>query len=157
MRKLFIGTILVSVLGALVIGAVLAWLGSETSSRTANAGSVTIAFNNYTPSGNLVIPNDTDIEVARTGFKNTGDIKVKPNAGIPGSATVTATSAGSNCFPTNFLTPRNNAVGNHTGYVIPDATSGGDAFRVYVRMKSGAAEGCQGVTISYDVTINVKT
>jgi hypothetical protein len=156
MRKLFIGTMVVCLLGALAIGAVLAWTGSTTSSRSATAGTVSIDFHNYTPTANPVIPNATDIEVARTGFTNTGDIAVMPRASNPGSANVTGTSAGG-CDTTNFNTPRNNAVGGSSGYVNPGNDSGDDAFRVYLNMKSGAADACQGATISYDVTINVET
>ncbi len=157
MRKLFIGTMVVCLLGALTIGAVLAWNGSATSPRSATAGSVSIAFNSYAPTANPVIPNDTDILVATTGFTNNGDIAVKPNAVSPGSASVTGTSAGSNCTAGNFLTPRPNTVGTNGGYVGPAGTSGGDAFHVHVQMKSGAVDACQGVTIDYSVTINVTT
>ena len=156
MRKLFIGTMVVSLLTALVVGAVLAWTGSLTGSSTATAGEVSIAFDSYTPTGNLVVPNDLDILVANTGFTNTGDVSVKPRASAPGSANVKSTSNGA-CTAAEFNTPRDNTVGVHGGYVLPGNTSGGDAFRIYVNMKSAAADACQGVTINYDVTINVET
>jgi hypothetical protein len=155
-RKLFIGTMAVCLLGALTIGAVLAWTGSTTGSGSATAGSVSIDFHNYAASANLVIPNDTDIEVARTGFTNNGDIKVKPDAGNPGSASVTSTSKPVACDTSNFASPRPNTVGTSTAYVNPGSDSGDDAFRVYVQMKSGAVDACQGVTINYAVTINVE-
>ena len=157
MRKFFIGTMVVCLLGALTIGAVLAWTGSTSGSNSATAGSVSIAFDSYTPTANLVIPSGTDILVANTGFANNGDIKVKPRAGNPGSASVTGTSKPVACDATNFNTPRSNTVGVNTGYVDPASSSGGDAFRVYVNMKPAAVDACQGVTIDYAVTINVET
>lgn len=156
MRRLFIGTMLTSLLGAAVIGGVLAWTGSVSGSSQATAGTVSIAFNNYTPTGNAVSPNAADTLVANTGFTNNGTIAVSPDAGSPGSANVTGTSAGS-CDASNFNTPRTNTVGGDSGSVAPAASSGNDAFRMYVNMKSGAVDACQGVTISYDVTINVTT
>jgi hypothetical protein len=155
-RKLFIGTMLVCLLGALAIGAVLAWTGSASTSNSATAGSVSIAFHNYATTANLVIPNDTDILVATTGFTNNGDIKVKPRASDPGSASVTSTSKPVACDTTNFSFPRPNTVGANNGYVNPGSDSGNDAFRVYVQMSSGAVDACQGVGINYNVTINVE-
>jgi hypothetical protein len=147
---------LTSVLGALVVGGVLAWTGSVSGSSTATAGAVSIAFNNYIPTGNAVNPSDLDTQVASTGFTNNGSYAVAPDAGNPGSANVTGTSA-VGCDTTNFWTPRANTVGGDSGLVSPANNSGNDAFRIYVNMKSGALNACQGVTISYDVTINVTT
>lgn len=155
MRKFFIGTMLVSLLGALVVGAVLAWTGSTSGSSTASAGSVSIAFDSYTSTGNKVVPNDTNIMVAYTGFTNNGAISVKPDASNPGSATVTGTnsaSCGSGEFNAGTVT-----VGANNGYVAPSATSGGDAFDVWLNMKGAANQACQGETIYYNVTVNVTT
>ena len=146
---------LVSLLAALVVGAVLAWTGSTSGSSTASAGSVSIAFDSYTATGNKVVPTGVDIQVAYTGFTNTGDISVAPDASNPGSATVTGTnsaSCGSGEFNAGAVT-----VGPNNGYVPPGNTSGGDAFRVWLNMNTAANQACQGETIYYNVTINVTT
>jgi hypothetical protein len=155
-RKLFIGTMLTSLLGAAVIGGVLAWTGSAGGSTTATAGTVSIAFNNYLPTGTAVSPTGLDTWVATTGFTNNGTIAVQPDGGNPGAANVTSTS-NALCDTSNFATPRPNTVGGDSGPVNPANNSGNDAFRIYVRMASGAVNACQGVTINYDVTINVTT
>jgi hypothetical protein len=117
---------------------------------------VAIAFNNYTPTGTAVSPDNLDTWVATTGFTNNGTIAVQPNGSNPGSANVTSTSNGG-CDTSNFNTPRNNSVGGASGPVNPANNSGNDAFRIYVNMKTAALDACQGVTINYDVTINVTT
>jgi hypothetical protein len=114
---------------------------------------VSIAFHNYAPTGNKVVPNATNILVATTGVTNNGDIRVKPDAGSPGSVTITGAPAG--CAITKIS--GSVAVGSDNGFVDPGSSSGNDAFNVYLNMTADAENACQGGTISYSVAINVTT
>jgi len=154
MRKLFIGTLMVSLLGALVIGAVLAWTGSTTDSSSAQAGSVSVAFYGYDQTANKVVPNDQWIEVANGGLTNNGDIPVHvradPNAGSVGSISYSPACGGS----ANTLGAVNQASGStvNVGASVDDPL-----YRVYLKADTGLPDACQGATISYDVTINVES
>jgi len=147
MRKLFIGTILVSLLGALVIGSVLAWSGSKSGSASATAGSVGVDFNNWVNTGSLVVPNDTWIKVADSGFTNTGNITVHATGGLVsniwGAGACNDDIAG--------------AVNVSDGSNVAPGNSIADAYDIFLMMGSGAENSCQGATINYDVTIDVGT
>jgi len=149
MRKLFIGTIVVSLLGALVIGAALAWTGSAKGPASATAGTVGVAFYNWVPTGNLVIPNDTYIKVADSGFTNTGNITVHATGGLVGNIWETAGGACNDNIT--------GAVNVSDGSNVLPGNSIADAYDVYLKMDSSAEDSCQGATINYDVTIDVGT
>ena len=149
MRKLFIGTIVVSLLGALVIGAALAWTGSTTGSGSATAGGVGVTFNNWVPTGNPVVPNDNWIQVADTGFTNTGDITVHATGGSVSGIDV----PGGGACNDNLLGAVNVSDGSN---VLP-GNSIGDAYDVFLKMDTLAEDDCQGDTINYSVTIDVST
>lgn len=155
MRKLFMGTILISLLGALVIGAVLAWTGSTPAlPRSATAGNVVVAVNwDSGGTGNKVVPTNAWIEVAKAGITNTGDIDVhvqaNPNAGSVGSIGYSPSCGGSD---------------NTTGQVIrtsnanvPTGTSVADLVSVQLKADTGLEDACQGATVNYDLTINVES
>jgi len=147
MRKLFIGTIVVSLLGALVIGAALAWTGSAKAPVSATAGTVGVAFYNWVPTGNLVIPNDTYIKVADSGFTNTGNITVHATGGL-----VDNIWGAGDCD--NDIS---GSVNVSDGSAVAPGYSIADAYDIFLYMGSGAEDSCQGVTINYDVTIDVGT
>jgi hypothetical protein len=147
MRKLFIGTIVVSLLGALVIGAALAWTGSVNGSSSATAGTVGVAFYNWAPTGNLVIPNDSYIKVADSGFTNTGNITVHATGGLVG------TIWGAGACDDDI----SGAVNVSDGSAIAPGGSIDDAYDIFLKMSSGAEDSCQGATINYKVTIDVET
>lgn len=145
MRKLFIGTMLTSLLGAAVIGGALAWTGSTpAASVTASSGAVAVVISGYNPTGNLVVPTATDIKVADAGITNNGDITVHVTGG-----SVTVTNLGV-CGITG-------SVGNINGGNVAPATSFAPLYDVFLNMPTGAPNGCQGQTINYDLTINVAT
>ena len=147
MRKLFIGTILVSLLGALVIGAVLAWTGSAKGPASATAGSVGVDFYNWVDTGNKVVPNDTWIQVADSGFRNTGNITVHATGGVV-----------SNIWGAGACNDDiSGAVNVSDGSSVAAGTTIDDAYDIFLMMGSGAEDACQGATINYDVTIDVGT
>jgi len=153
MRKLFIGTILVSLLGALAIGAVLAWTGSTTGSSSAQAGSVSVAFYGYDQLSNKVVPNNQWIEVANGGLTNNGDIAVHVRAD-PNAGSVSTISYANSCGGAPYT---DGAVNQESGSSVNPGNSADDLYRVYLRAATGLPDACQGQTISYDVTINVES
>ena len=149
MRKLFIGTILVSLLGAAVIGAALAWTGSVTGGGDATAGTVGVAFYNWNAISSVVVPNAADIKVAETGFSNTGNITVQATGGSVPSINVPAATVCNGYLSGSVQVA-------HGDWVSP-GSSIGYAYDVFLKMNADAPDDCQGKTISYDVTINVKS
>lgn len=149
MRKLFIGTIVVSLLGALVIGAALAWTGSAKGPASATAGTVGVEFYNWQPTGNPVIPNDSYIKIADSGFHNTGDIAVHATGGLVDNIWVAGASACNDDI--------SGAVNVSDGSAVAPGGYIADAYDIFLYMGAGAEDSCQGATINYDVTINVGT
>lgn len=145
MRKLFAGTMLTFLLGALAIGGALAWTGSTIGSSTAQAGQVAITFGAYNQTGAKVVPNNTWTTVANGNITNTGDIAVQVNGG-----SVTNINAGA-CSDDMA----GQVVPTDGSFVAPSATGGGYAVQLY--MSSGAEDSCQNATIYYDVTISVNS
>lgn len=153
MRKLFIGTMMVCLLGALAIGAVLAWNGSTPASpQTATAGEVDVSV--YWVSGgtgNEVVPTNQWIEVAKAGINNTGDVdvRVRASAGSVGSISYSSACGGAN---------------NTSGQVVridptyvPAGAWAGDLVKVELKADANLEDECQGDTINYDLIINVET
>ena len=155
MRKLFIGTLMVSLLGALVIGAVLAWTGTTpASSRTATAGNVVVSVYWSTgDTGNKVVPTNQWIEVAKAGISNTGDIDVHVRAD-PNAGSIGAISYSPSCGGADNTSGR---VVLLNGGNVPTNSSAGDLVSVQLAADTGLEDACQGATINYDVTINVES
>jgi hypothetical protein len=141
MRKLFIGTILVSLLGAAVIGAALAWTGSASDTENASAGQIHAYPYGFAGTGNKVVPTGQWIEVGTIGLHNDGDIALHATGGS--------------------LTPRDLASCHLTGAVNVEnnGTVGvgeeyGGLYSLWLQMATDAANGCQNQTITYDLVLN---
>lgn len=147
MRKFFIGTMMVCLLGAMTIGAVLAWNGSATSQRTATTGSASAQIWNVIDSGNLVVPTGNPIKVADGGIWNDGDIAVFVTSGSVSNAIVTGIGA---CGLTGSVTVTDGAS------VAVNATAS-PLYDVYLTMATGAGDACQAGAITYNLTINVSS
>ena len=148
MRKLFIGTILVSLLGAAVIGAALAWTGQATSTgQTATTGEVSAQVWNVVGTGALVVPTGNWIKVADGGLYNDGDIALHA---VSGSV--------SNVWVTNVGTCglSGSVVITNGGYLSVEST-GYPLYDVFLAMPTDAGDACQNGAITYDLTINVDT
>jgi hypothetical protein len=152
MRKLFIGTILVSLLGALVIGTVLAWTGSTPAKKYYTAtGTVcaTISGEHYT--GNQVYPTGSPVGVLRGGFANcttSPGINLSLYDANPGDVAINSPGGCSLSGDVAMLSDE---------WVAPGYTTTADRWEAQITMGTGAGDGCQGQTIDYDVTINVET
>ena len=147
MRKLLIGTMLVSLLAALAIGAVLAWNGSDTSLENAASGSASAEIWNVQDTGNLVVPTGDPIKVANGGIYNNGDIPVGVTTGSVNNAQVTGVGTCGLSGSVNVTNTNNVAVG---------ATSA-PLYDVYLTMATWASNACQNGAITYDLTINVES
>jgi hypothetical protein len=147
MRKFFLALMLSSALGALVIGGALAWTGSTSGSDSATAGSVGVAFYNYVGTGLPVVPNNSWIKVAESGFTNIGGIAVHATGGsVPAINVPGGTACNDNLL--GAVNVFDNTTVNPTGSI-------GHAYDIFLKMDTGAEDDCQGDTINYNVTINV--
>lgn len=146
MRKYFLGLMISSALGAIVIGSALAWTGSGSwNGGSGQAGSVSITLTDWAPTGNKVIPTGNPILVGTVGFLNNGDVTVHATPG--GTATTTGPYA--SCA-VGSVTVLNN------GDVAPSAQYGG-LVGVYLTMPTGASDACQGQSLPFDLTVTVGT
>ena len=143
MRKFFLGLMLSSALGAVVIGGALAWTGSADGSSSAQAGKIAVSIYNYNTSvGSKVVPTGNAIKVATGGISNTGDIAVHVTGG-----TVTYTG--------NPICHVSGSVGDVNNVTVNTNTSVPGLYNVYLTMGPGADDACQNYTLPYNVSINV--
>jgi len=142
MRKLFIGTILVSLLGAAVVGAALAWDGSASSTQTATAGEIHAYAYDFVGTGALVVPTNSWIEVGSIGLGNDGDITLHATSGSVGNI-----SYAGECQLSGKVDVANG------GDVLVGQAFGG-LYDISLAMGTGAINNCQNATISYDLTLN---
>jgi hypothetical protein len=150
-RRLFIGTMLTSLLGALVIGGVLAWTGSTAATpESATSGVAAAAVYNYvnTP-GALVLPTGLDIKVGDAGITNTGNIAVHVTGGTVTNVTYNVGNSGA-CGVTGSVAVTN------PNPIAPGA-SFAPLYDVFLNMPTTAGDICQNNTIGFDLTINVAT
>jgi hypothetical protein len=142
MRKLFIGTILVSLLGAAVIGAALAWDGSATSTQSATTGGIHAYAYDFVGTSALVVPTDSWIQVGSIGLGNDGNITLHATSGSVGNITYAAACALSG--KVDVANGGDVLVGNQYGGL----------YNISLAMGLGADNSCQNQTISYDLTLN---
>ena len=149
MRKLFISTTVVSLLAALVVGAVLAWTGTGTGNFNSSAGSISVALYSVDATGNQVYPTGNPIAVLEGGIQN----NTPANPGI--SVQVTGGSVSVNSPGGCSLS--GDVVVLDSSFVGPGGANADNLWRARLTMGTGAPDGCQGATINYDVTVNVGT
>ena len=148
MRKLFIGTILVSLLGAAVIGAALAWTGQAVSTgQTAATGEVSAQVWNVVGTGALVVPTGNWIKVADGGLYNDGDIAVGAVSGSVSNAQVTGVGT---CGLSGLVAITD-------GGKVAVGSTASPLYDVSLAMPTNAGNACQNGAITYDLTINVDT
>ncbi len=157
MRKLFIATFSMSLLGVLLVGAALAWTARVTApSVNAFIGKLAVALPNesFASTGKKLYPGVGRIPVT------TGKI-VNNTPSDPGVA-VKVTDA-SISFPNAPLFPAQECAGFIGGDVDVDTNTpvgpGGGAlgFTVFLSLASNAPNSCQGKTVTYSLTFNLKT
>jgi len=145
---------LTSLIGTLVIGAALAWTGTTSSSpQSATAGSVSASVYNYVPTANVVIPTALPIKVGDAGITNSGAIAVNVTGGSV-SGIVTGDGACNAYIGISGIT--GSVTVTNAGFVGP-STSFSPLYDVFLTMGTGAPNGCQGQTISFNLTVNVAT
>ena len=148
MRKLFIGTILVSLLGAAVIGAALAWTSQAVSTgQTAATGVASAQVWNVVGTGAKVIPTGNSILVANGGLYNNGDIAVGAVTGSVSNAVVTGVGT---CGLSGSVVITN-------GGMVSVGATASPLYDVYLAMATNAGNACQNGAITYDLTINVSS
>ena len=148
MRKLFIGTILVSLLGAAVIGAALAWTGQATSTaQPARTGIVSAQVWNVVGTNAPVVPTGQWIKVADGGLSNNGDIALHAVSGSVSNVWVTNVGA---CGLSGLVQITDG------GFVAVGAMAS-PLYDVSLAMPTNAGNACQNGAITYDLTINVDT
>ena len=152
MRKLFIGTTLTSLLGALVVGGVLAWTGSTTNAGYSTlSGTVCATISSDAYTGNQVFDGAGATDVLQGGFTNcTSSPGVNLSLYDANPGDVTITSPGGCALSGDVVMLADQLVG-------PGGASAPNRWSAQITMGPGAPNSCQTTPIVYDVTINVET
>jgi hypothetical protein len=156
MRKFFGGTIIVSLLAAGLIGAALAWTGSQTGGidNGAVAGQVCVNFFDEGTVANPVVPNGGWTQVYKGGLDNCGDVDVHVKSGLD-AGTVTGISYDLGCGGSAHTTGRVQRLANTSVVVGGGGIS--DLWSVELNADADLPDSCQNSNIDFTVTINVTT
>lgn len=168
MRKIFGGTMLLSITGAIILGGAFAWNGSKTSGeQTFHLGAVDWALH-YESENGVVGPNDgTTVQPIGDGYiDNLGDFPLKITSGAiriddsNGAPLMCASAAYYNGSvdplggPNDMLAPH--TYGNPIGGPDDAGITAGQ-FATTMMVMSSLPDSCMGQTISYTVRIDVTT
>jgi hypothetical protein len=156
MRKAFIIAFTVTALLALVVGGVFSWTTTASVSQDTPAGTLSADLINLADTGNYLYPTGAGIEVL------TGDVR-NLTPGNPGiSIYATSGSVGNFVTSNEGVCPGASNFGNggvafdNQNYIAPGG-NWGDHWHAYAYMATNAPNGCQGVNVGYDVTVNLST
>ena len=152
LRKIFGTAMVVSLVGAAMLGVVYAWSASDHTGAQGTVGVASFTVS-YIPNANVIGPNGANVIVGH------GDITVGPAFALQntgGSVTIDSLSSvgpgGSTCTTGNFSGLVVNVDGS---FVAPNATGGG--FDVSIETTGGAPADCQADILDYTVTVNAST
>jgi hypothetical protein len=173
MRKIFGGAMAFSMIGAVVLGGVLAWSNSQELDGSSVVGSITWAITTPGtgtdgPTGDYIGPDDDHVvwvdnrHILNTGAPGDFSLEFDPAASKVDITDVTDTPAGGANAPTD----QNNCavvwfggtveeIGNHSVQNPGDLI--GQPFRIGMQVHPGAPTACMGDTVSWKATITVKT
>ena len=167
MRKIFGGTMMLSIVGAIVLGGVFAWSGSKTSTEQSfHLGSVNWALHYESETG-AVGPNDgATVNILGNGwFDNNGDFPLKINGGsvVIDDSNGAPLQCASPAYYSSTVTPLNPGgwLAPHTAGANPnishDAGLTASQYQATTIVSSSLPDSCLGNNISYMVTLNVTT
>lgn len=166
MRKIFGGAMAFSMVGAVVLGGVLAWSNSRSYNGTAQVGSLDFSLGTPAHNNDRIGPDDgiyrtvDNITITNTGgaigfdlLYDSGHVDILDVTSPVGSTTDQA-----NCGTQNFV---GRVVDLTNGKVLLALSNNladlsGDA-QTQLKVNNGAPAACQGDIVSYRVTINMKT
>ncbi len=156
MRKLFMGTLITSLLGALVVGAALAWTGSAVENYNTSAGTLSVALYSVDATGNAVYPTASAIYVLQGGIQNNtpanpGIAVSVQTGGAAGSVAVVSTTDGCQGYLSGDVDLLNSS------FVGPGGGNADNLWAAWLSMAENAPDICQGDTININVTVNVET
>lgn len=158
MRKIFIGTMLASLLSAIVIGGALAWTGSTTASYSTSSGAISVAIAGAGSTGNQIYPTGSNIPLVTGAIQNNTAANPGVNVAITGGTLTNFLSNGGVCNAWLALP------GAWTGSVTVTDGSGvapggavGGGWSAGVSVYPTMDNDCQNRPFTYDVTINVTT
>jgi len=165
MRKIFGGTMMLSIVGAIVLGGAFAWNNSQTTSeQTIKIGTVAWTLH-YEQENTMAGPNDGVMRTIGDGWiRNTGNfgLQIVSTSGSTGSQWL-LDHATSTCAVDSYY---NGAVNAETGGTLlpgqtgnPDETTGVSAGRYHVKLglDPSMPNSCVGGTVAYTVLVNVQT
>jgi len=175
MRKIFGGAMAFSMIGAVVLGGVLAWSNSQELDGSSVVGSISWSVCHTGtvapvcplgdgPTGDYIGPDDDHIvwvdnrHIVNTGLPGDFRIQFDPAASKVDITDTTDT-------PVNSQTDQNNCAvvwfgGSVAAIGINDVLNPGDVgapFRIGMQVHPGAPTACMGDTVSWKATITVKT
>ena len=154
-RKLFAAVFAVSLLTALVIGAALAWAGSASGNYSSTAGTISVALYSVDATGNAVYPTATHIAVLTGGIQNNTPanpgIAVQVRDGVNAGSVTSIAALGCQAWLSGDVDRLDGAFINAGGY------NADNLWQAWLQMNTDCPDSCQGVTINYDVTVNVQT
>jgi hypothetical protein len=163
MRKIFGGAMAFSMVGAVVLGGVLAWSNSHSYEESVRVGSIGFSLT-HEHNGGRIGPNDgqykpvDDVTVHNTGgddgFTLTWDT---PHVDFEDVHNGGGAVDIANCNISNFAGKVDTVAGVLNNGI--NAVGGGQSGHALVQIAvlSGAPDACQGDLVEYRVTINMKT
>ncbi|MFN8508881.1 MAG: hypothetical protein U0547_15125 [Dehalococcoidia bacterium] len=174
MRKIFGGAMAFSVVGAVLLGGVLAWQASDSVSGQNSVGQggldATISAAQGAPTGVLLGPNGNTVKVALLNLQNTGSFRLgfaKDNQGnsISGRVLIdSVTPIGlpdeTTCGSQNFsgVTVFHAADANTVLNALGDNGSGlNHALAVNMTVAANAPDSCQSDLVSWTATVQMVT
>lgn len=158
MRKIFIGTMLASLLSAIVIGGALAWTGSTTGSYSSSAGQISVAIANDLYTGNQIYPTGSTIPLVTGQIKNNTAANPGVNVAITGGTLTNFLSDGLVCNTWLGLGGAwTGSVGVTDGSAVAPGGAVGGGWTAGVSVHPTMDNDCQNRPFTYDVTINVTT
>lgn len=158
MRKIFLGTMLASLLSAVAIGGALAWTGSTTSSYNASAGAISVAIANAAYTGNQVYPTGSTIPLVTGQIQNNTTANPGVNVAITGGSLTNFSSNGAACNTWLALSGAwTGSVAVTDGSAVAPGGAVGGGWSAGVSVYPTMDNDCQNRPFTYDVTINVTT
>jgi hypothetical protein len=162
MRKIFGGAMAFSMVGAVVLGGVLAWSNSQSFNQSATVGSLAFSLS-PTHNTDRIGPNDNipritdNVMIHNTGGGTGFDLVFDTgHVDILDVVNVLGTTDQANCGAPNFVGTVQDKTGGAT--LTADTTKTPDGLvQVMMAVQSGAPIACEGDTVSYRVVINMKT
>ncbi len=162
-RKLFATTFVISMLGVLLVGGVLAWTSTLSTNRTGTLGTVKAELADVHDTGLKLYPGNST--VLATG-KIVNKTPTDPGAALRVTSArveIPGVTVGSDRFPQACTSPVFTLKGTVTGDVAMDRATpippgGGERnWQAVFKLSTDSSNDCQGRTFNYNVVFDLST